>query len=225
MQTRRERNSSLAENNTHTQNMKIYKRRTLFIAFVAMFILSVQSQNLSYGVILGADITNIYLKPVPFSAYKEMYSPILSYNFNGFISYKSDFFLGVSIEPGFIRKGGVQLFDYLNSQSEPENHKVIFTNSSLQLPVLLDFHLNDRLYISAGAELEYRVSQKAVLTDETTTNHVFAGSFPLYVNVIPNDNYPSVYYSGLVGLQYKINKRFDVGLRYGFSLKELYRVC
>ena len=99
--------------------MKINKRNNLLIARAAMFVSSVQSQNISYGVIVGADITNMYLKPVPSSNYNGMYSPVFSYNMNGFVSYKSNFFLGLSIEPGFIRKGGVQLFDYLNSQSQP----------------------------------------------------------------------------------------------------------
>jgi len=215
--------------------MKTHKRNHLLIAFAAMFVSSVQSQNISYGVIVGADITNMYLKPVPFSEQNGMYSPVFSYNLNGFVSYKSNSFLGLSIEPGIIRKGGVQLFDYMNSQSQPVNRKVIASINSIQLPILLDFHLNDRLYISAGVELEYRLSQKAIMTNEATTNHIFAGSVPLYVvrgtglntyadDIIPDDNYPSVYYSGLAGLQYMINKRFDVGLRYGFSLKELYSV-
>ena len=43
-------------------------------------------------------------------------------------------------------------------------------------------------------------------------------------DILPDKNYPSMYYSSLVGLQYKINKRFDVGLRYGRSLKKLYSV-
>ena len=215
--------------------MKIYKRRALIIAIVALFISSVQSQQISYGVIVGADITNMYLRPVHLANQTGMYAPILSYNLNGFISYKSNFFLGISVEPGIIRKGGVQLFDYLNSQSQPVTNQVIASITSMQLPILLDFHLTDRFYISAGVELEYRLSQKAIMTDKATTNHVFAGSVPIYVvrgtgpntngnNILPDDNYPSMYYSGLAGLHYKINKRFDVGLRYGFSLKGLYSV-
>jgi len=215
--------------------MKILRRNYLLIVLVAMFVSSVQSQNISYGVIAGADITNMYMNPVSLSDNKGMYSPILSYNLNGFVSYKSPFFLGISIEPGLIRKGGVQLFDYMNSQSQPVNHKVIASINSIQLPVLLDFYLNDRIYLSAGVELEYRLSQNALMTDEATTNHVFAGSFPLYVvrgtglntkgdNILPDDNYPPVNYSGLAGLHYKINNRYDVGLRYGFSLKEIFSV-
>jgi len=215
--------------------MKIYKRRALIIAFVALFISSLQSQKISYGVIIGADITNMYLRPVPFSNNTGMYSPILSYNLNGFVSYKSNFYLGITVEPGIIRKGGVQLFDYLNSQSQPVTNQVIASITSMQLPILLDFYLNDRLYVSAGVEMEYRISQNAVMRDEATTNHVFAGSVPIYVvrgtgmntngdNILPDDNYSHMYYSGLAGLHYKINKRFDVGLRYGFSLKGLYSV-
>ena len=215
--------------------MKILIRKTLLIIFATMFVLSAQSQNISYGVIAGADITNMHLSDVHGYKNKDMYTPVLSYNLNGFVSYKNDFFMGVSIEPGIIRKGGIQLFDYLNSQYQPVNQKVIASITSIQLPLLLDFFITDRLYISAGVELEYRISEKAIMTDEATTIHVFAGSAPLYAvrgtgpntigdNIIPDENYPKMYYSGLVGLQYRINKRFDSGLRYGFSLKELYSI-
>ena len=215
--------------------MKNHITKILLTAFVTMLVLSVQSQNFNYGIIVGADITNMHLSNAPTTASENMFDPLLSYNLNGFISYKSDFFLGASAEPGIIRKGGVQLFDYLNSQSQPVNQKVIASITSLQLPLLLDIHISKRLYVSAGVELEYRISQKAVMTDEPTTHHVFAGSYPLYVvrktgadtngnDILPDKNYPSMYYSSLVGLQYKINKRFDVGLRYGRSLKKLYSV-
>ena len=223
------------EKENNNQNMKIDKRRALIIALAALFISSVQGQKISYGVIVGADITNMYLAPVHLSDQTGMYSPIASYNLNGFVSYKTNFFLGISVEPGIIRKGGVQLFDYLNSQYQPVTNQVIATITSIQIPILLDFHLTDRLYVSAGVELEYKISQKAVMTDKATTNHLFAGSVPLYAvrgtgtntigdNLLPEGDYTYKYYSGLAGLHYKINKRFDVGLRYGFSLKELYSI-
>jgi hypothetical protein len=212
---------------------KTHKRKSMLIAFIMLHIFSVQSQNIDYGLIIGADITNMYLKPVFHTENKAMYSPILSYNFNGFISYKTNFFLGFSLEPGIIRKGGVQLFDYLNSQYEPVNQKVITSITSFQLPVLLDFHINKSIYLSAGVELEYRLTQKAILTNEATTNQFTGGS--LYVvrgkgpntiadNIIPDENYPFMYYSYIVSLQYILNNRFDLGLKYGASLKELYSI-
>mgnify|MGYP007068606290 CR=1 FL=1 len=52
-----------------------------------MLVLSVQSQNFSYGIIVGADITNMHLSNAPTTASENMFDPLLSYNLNGFISY------------------------------------------------------------------------------------------------------------------------------------------
>lgn len=213
--------------------MKSNTKNLMIIAFVTLQTLSVQSQKISYGIKVGADLTNMHLLNVPQPGYESMYSPLLSYNLNGYVSYKGDFFIGLSVEPGIIRKGGVQLFDYMNSQYQPVEKQVIASITSIQLPVLIDFHINDRLYFSSGIEIEKRISQKAIMTDKATTKHLFAGSYPLYVtrgtgmntigdDIIPDSNYPSIYCSFLVGIQYKINKRFDIGCRLGTNIKDLY---
>lgn len=213
--------------------MKNYKLKCkLFLLFISI-IASVQSQNFSYGVYLGSDITNLYLYPVPDGNKSAMFSPVLSYNFNGFVSYKTGFFLGFSIEPGIIRYGGVQLFDHLNSKYQPVTNQVKATINCLQIPVLIDFHLNDKLCISAGVDMDYTLSMKSIQTDDATTMHFLAGEFPLYAtfgtgpntiadNIVPDSKYHFRYYSGIIGLQYKLNKRFGVCLRYGFSLNKIY---
>ena len=211
----------------------MYTHKILLIVFIALQAMLVKSQNIRYGVIVGADITTMQMSDVPSFNNKSIYSPLISYNLNGFVSYKGDSFIGLSVEPGIIRKGGIQLFDYLDSQYRPINKQVIASITSIQLPVLVDLHINDKFYISIGVEIENRISQKAKMTDTPTTQHIFAGSYPLYVargtglnsigdDIVPDDNYPSIYYSGLVGMQYMINNRFDIGLRYGTSLKQLY---
>lgn len=215
--------------------MKNNTRNLIIIALVSLQTFSVQSQKISYGIKVGADLTNMYLIDVPRLGSENMYSPLLSYNLNGFVSYKGDLFIGLSVEPGIIRKGGVQLFDYMNSEFLPVNKQVIASITSIQLPVLIDFHINDRLYFTSGIEFEKRISQKAIMTDKATTQHVFAGSYPLYVtrgtgmnaigdDIIPDNNYPSIYYSFIVGIQYKINKRFDIGCRLGTNIKDLYSI-
>lgn len=215
------------------QNMKTSKKKILFLALILLQVISTHSQNINYGVIIGADVTNMHLTHIPTNQYKNMYSPILSYNINGFVSYKGDFFIGISAEPGIIRKGGVQLFDYLNSRLEPVNKQVVASMTSLQIPILVDFYLNDKIYISAGIEAEYKISEKTVMTNKATTNHVGMGQGYLYIvrgtgpntnadNIIPDEDYPGFYYSGILGLQYRINERFDAGLRYGVNLKNIY---
>jgi len=216
--------------------MNARKLRNVFIACIAMFATTVQSQNFSYGVIVGADITNLELKGVPMlDADGGMYLPVLSYNINGFVSYKTSFFLGMSLEPGFARKAGIQLFDYMNSNYEPVSKQVYTTYNALQLPVLLDFYLNEKLSLSVGCELDYIISQKARILEEATTKHVFAGSVPLYASlgngpttlsdyIVPGNEFHFSYYSPLFNIQYKLNDRYALSLRTGFSLTELYNI-
>jgi len=190
----------------------------------------IEAQGLSYGVIIGTDASTMKMKNVPVDIeYTSMYAPLLGFNINGFVSYKSKSFWGISLEPGFIRKGGVQLFDYMNSHYMDIHYKVKNEFNSLELPVLFDIYLNRKLYVSAGLEFEYRLSEKAIMTDQVTWNDqsVFVakalGNNILADNILP-DNNNRLSYSGLVGLHYNINSRFDLGLRYGIGFKELIHV-
>lgn len=200
--------------------------------FGLMFFLSItiEAQGLSYGVIVGTNASTMKMMNVPKEIeYTTMYAPILGFNVNGFVSYKSKSFWGFSLEPGFIRKGGVQLFDYMNSQYLEIHYKVRNEFNSIELPVLFDIYLNRIFYISAGLEFEYRFSEKAIMTDQITWNDqsVFVakslGNNVFADNILP-DNNNRLSYSGLIGLHYNINSRFDLGLRYGIGLKELIHV-
>ncbi len=207
----------------HIRNFALFA--LIFLSFT-----TIEAQGLSYGVIIGTDVSLMKMRNVPKDIeYTSMYAPILGFNVNGFISYKSKSFWGISLEPGFIRKGGVQLFDYMNSHNMAIHYKVRNEFNSLELPVLFDIYLNEKLYMSAGFEFEYRLSEKAIMTDQVTwndqsffvakvlENHVLAD------DILPDDN-NRLSYSGLVGLHYNINRKFDLGLRYGIGLKELIHV-
>lgn len=188
------------------------------------------AQGLSYGVVIGTDASTMKMNNVPLDIeYTSMYAPLLGFNVNGFVSYKSKSFWGISLEPGFIRKGGVQLFDYMNNHYMEIHYRVINEFNSLELPVLFDVYLNRKLYVSAGLEFEYRLSEKAIMTDQVTWNDqpFFVaknlGNHVLADEILPDDN-NRVSCSGLVGLNYNIDSRFDLGLRYGLGLKELIHV-
>jgi len=200
------------------------------VAILVLFVSLAKSQCISYGVTLGFDAASMKMRDVPEKiTYNSMYAPILSYNINGFASYKSKSFWGISIEPGFMRKGGVQLFDYYNSSNIKVNFKVIDTYNYLQLPVLFDAYLSKRLYVSAGLEFNYRLSENAKLTDEATwyssDMNIWqsAGNNRLKNEILPDDN-NRFNYSYLLGVQYKLTDKFDVGLRYNMGMKELMSV-
>ncbi len=188
------------------------------------------AQKLNYGFIVGTGTSTMYMRNVPDEIeYNSMYAPLLSYNINAFVSYKSTGFWGVSIEPGFIKKGGVQLFDYMNHYFLPQHYKVIVDFNSIELPVLFNMYLNKRLYASIGLEFEYRMSEKATITDKVTWNDQSLyvakslGNNVLSDNILP-DNNNRFSNSGLIALNYCIDNRFDIGLRYGLGLEKLIQI-
>jgi hypothetical protein len=200
------------------------------VAILVLFVSLAKSQCISYGVTLGFDAASMKMRDVPEKiTYNSMYAPILSYNINGFASYKSKSFWGISIEPGFMRKGGVQLFDYYNSIYLKVTHKVVDTYNYLQLPVLFDAYLSKRLYVSAGLEFNYRLSENAKQLDEFTWNDSEVNVSQVaednrYKNEISPDDNNRFNYSYLLGLQYKLTNKFDIGLRYNMGMKELMHV-
>lgn len=207
-----------------------YIRKIVLFVLIFLLYTTIGAQELSYGVIIGTDASTMKMINVPKDIeYTSMYAPILGFNVNGFISHKSKSFWGISLEAGFIKKGGVQLFDYMNSHYLDIHYKVKNEFNSLELPVLFDMYLNQKIYMSAGLEFEYRLSEKAIMTDQVTWNDqsLFVakdlGNHVLADDILPDDN-NRFSYSGLVGLHYNINRKFDLGLRYGIGLKELIHV-
>lgn len=214
-----------------TRKIKIFT----FIALLSMAA-GLYAQGFSYGIVLGSGASSMYMKNIPVDInHSKLYAPSVGFNFNGFVSYKSNGNWGVSLEPGFIKKRSIQQFDYLNSNYSDIHYKVINDFNSVELPLLFDYYFSKKFYATVGLEIEYRLSEKATITDKATyaiqedldRHSVYVtkntGNHILSDNILPDDD-KRLNTSGLIGLQYKVNSRVDVGIRAGIGLTELIQV-
>jgi len=215
--------------------MKI-KTKIITSLFI-MQIFCLQGQCFKYGVIGGLDMTNIDMVNFPneINASK-MYNPIISFNINSYLEYKSKSFWGLSIEPGFAQKGGTQLFSYSNFDTHyTNNYNVIIRLNYFQLPVLYHVYLTDKFYLSIGSEFSYLINSTAKVTDVANIIDSEHSNVDSNIRLYAYDsNQNNSYYknntnnfekhydiSGLVGVNYKINKHTDIGLRYSYSFTNL----
>ena len=164
---------------------------------------NLRSQNFSFGIGSGMGITQIRTtdRPDDFPDLR-FYYPLLSYNVNTFLGYKSSHGWGLSIEPGYILKGGV-----LHHQSSA-GAQIKIKFDYIRTPLLFDLFLSDKWTISFGPEFAYMTGAKSVPGSEPNS---------------PIDLYNDIYdhhfeISGVIGVCFKMNDKVDVGLRFGEGL-------
>jgi hypothetical protein len=175
---------------------KIKKLSMLCLLFVAV---STQAQEFNFGASAGVDVSNIRVSKT--SSFDVVdYDPMVAFNLNAFAAYRSASFWGITAEPGFIRKGAI-----LSVAFDPEKYESQFRLNYIQLPLLADFYLTKRLFLSVGPELAYLISAK-VNYDGNTTD-------------ISNGYDPKFELSGMAAISYAILPRVDIALRYshGFT--------
>lgn len=172
--------------------MKKLVRNTLIpvLLLMMMSIDTTHAQKLNYGSVAGIGLTNWLTTNLPAeyntSIFKE---PLISYNVNFYMGYRWSDHLGSSIEPGYIRKG-------IN-----RGHKIML--HYVQLPLLTDFYVVDRFFVSIGPELGYLLNAKTNQEGLYNVTDIFDNRFEL---------------SGVVGVNYNINKNFDIGLRFNHGI-------
>lgn len=168
------------------------------ICLFLIFSKSAFGQDFKFGLVGGFDVANSRLtkKPVTGGDTRVFYS-IFSFNTNAYVGYKSASFWGISLEPGYIQKGGKLKYgnDY---------YDVRVQMNYIQLPILADFYLGEKFSISVGPEFSYMINAKAKSTDfSNDISGFYKKKFEL---------------SGIVGINYHFHKNFDIGLKYNHGL-------
>ncbi len=148
------------------------------------WITSHAQSNVQYGLGGGIGFSNFN-----YSALNDLpvfnHDPIASYNIHGYIGIRPTEKFGLSFEPGYSRRGGKVglLPDVIPVAAS-------WKMEYLQLPALLDFYLNDRIVVSLGPELSWRVDSNADylgLISENLDKKFSAGVMAgLHVAVLPN---------------------------------------
>jgi len=159
----------------------------IFMGFILLSTFGLNAQKIMYGISTGFNVVNRN-----YSDY-DVSSPIISCNANAYIGYKSQGYWGLSIEPGFIRKG-------CNFHYAPYRFKI--RDSYLQMPILVNIYFTDKLFLSAGTEIAYYTQ--------------FLGTYDDLLSYRKK-----LELSGLIGINYNISKKIDIGLRYNHGITSI----
>jgi len=204
------------------------KTHNVLTGLFLMLAFQLAGQKMEYGIIGGMDVSALRMSNTPSEKIGTswVYNPLIGFNVNASAEYKNDTW-GLSIEPGFIQKGGVQLFSYANFQSRYTiNNHVATRMNYLQLPLLYNIYFTDEFCFSVGAEYSYLMHTDSKLT--STPNSIknalvaFDSTQDQFDSRYITNNFPNHHeLSGIVGFSYAITDEVDVRLRYNYGATEL----
>ena len=206
------------------------KRKTHIVLTVLFLMLAYQlsGQKMEYGIIGGMDVSAFRMSNTPSEKIGTswVYNPLVGFNVNASAEYKNETW-GLSIEPGFIQKGGVQLFGYANFLSRyTTNYHVETRLNYLQLPLLYNIYLSDIFCLSVGGEYSYLIHSDSKLTK--TPNSIdktlvaFDSTQDQFNSKYITNNFPNHHeLSGIIGISYALTDEVDVRLRYSYGATEL----
>lgn len=171
--------------------MKLSKTTGLLL--LLLFVVNIlNAQKFTYGVQAGVDVvqlrSNGALAGVDVVQLRNNADPTVGCNINGYIAYRINDRLGFAVEPGYVDNGLISRTDFtLDLIGRYNDHY-------LQMPVLAEVYFFERLFISVGPEISYRLDHFVLDIDRTEL-------------------------SGLGRIQYRMFDKFDLGLGYsrGFT--------
>ncbi len=166
--------------------------RQLFIVGIFFFVThAVWAQGFSFGVKTGIDLVRIsaHLNSSDRLGHPD---PAIGFNINAIIEYRMANKFGVTMEPGYIRKG------YSKALSHSGDADNVVKLNYLQVPILLDYHVTEKLAISIGPEIGFSLS----------------------------DSYfrrKKVDLSAVLGVNYRLAEHFEAGLKIGSAITPSYQ--
>lgn len=170
--------------------------------------LNLQAQKINYGLFAGYVCANAHvIKSNEYAT--RLFYPMHSFNVNGFIEYRFPGAWGIAAEPGFIRKGGnVDGENYFLGSFDLRFNYV-------QLPIISNLYCTDRFYISFGPEFAYLINKDGNLPSLPDTFTPFEKkAYEMFTPFEEN----AFEISAMIGVNFSIINKIDVGLRYNHSL-------
>lgn len=188
--------------------IKMEKLKILITTALLLHLGLIQAQNFNYGLFAGYVCANAHVIKNNEYATKLFY-PMHSFNVNGFIEYRFPGAWGIAAEPGFIRKGAVV---------DGDNHflgRFDLQLNYLQLPIIANLYFTDRSYIIFGPEFAYLMSKDGNLPSLPDTYTPFEKEAYKMFTPFEDDTFEI---SGMIGVNYIIIRKIDIGLRYSHGL-------
>ncbi len=164
--------------------------RQLFIVGIFFFAThAVWAQGFSFGVKTGIDLVRIsaHLKSAGEPVDVGHPDPAIGFNINAIIEYRMANKFGVTIEPGYIRKGYSKAFSHAGDADN------VVKFNYLQVPVLLDYHVTEKLAISIGPEIGFSLDDSYVRREKVDL-------------------------SAVLGVSYRLVEHFEAGLKIGSAI-------
>lgn len=131
-----------------------------------------------------------------------VFYPLYGFNLEGFAEYKLSNRWRIQSGLGYLKKGGIVRFG-VNHYTNIIDMKLDY----LQMPLLANYYITDRFFVSMGFELAYLISSENKLPYPGTGLVQF------------RDNAFEI--SGLAGVNYWISKKLGVGIRYNHGITKI----
>jgi len=180
-----------------------------------LFVFNSYGQHMEYGITGGMDVSMFNMSNIPSQlGTKWVYNPIIGFNLNGTAEYKGGDSWGISLEPGFIQKGGSQLFYYTNLfNGYTTNYHVTNRLNYIQLPLLYNMysyliHSNSELTTTPN-NINNTIQAFDATQDQPGSKNI-SNSFTSHHEI-----------SGIVSLGCAISDAMDMRLRYSYGASEL----
>src|SRR5258706_7775859 len=105
--------------------------------------LQLNAQTHQIGFLIGAGVTNPRLSHFSIQSGSGSYASLLCYSLNASFNFKNKKHLGLSVEPGYIQKGGIL-------RNDPDNKNDDFSHHIhyAQIPVLANWNFDDKFSVS-----------------------------------------------------------------------------
>lgn len=179
--------------------------------------ISVNAQEFNYGLMAGFSFVNLSFRDISKNTSCNVSSrSIGGYQINGFVSFKSDSWWEISLEPGFVMKGGHLALNY---RKEPIYFGYMATKnySNVELPILLNTYINSKFYFSTGFVFDFLAASET--DDSMTSNGYVDWTSPKLPKMEKRFNS-----SAILGISYVLSDLLDIGAKYQIGLNSLMRV-
>lgn len=199
---------TIERRNTKLTHMK--KIALLTVVLFAIFAqIKGQEKNTIFGLQSGISLANIQIVGDKYNIYGTdddliSYNPALSFNINAYIEFQREGMWNLSLEPGYIRKGAIQ-----NSFGTTEDYRLIL--NYIQMPILANFRIHNRISLSIGPEIAYLINAKVGERGNSKQSFDISHSYEDYRRFL-------LELTGLVGLNYEIFEKTEIGIRYNHGI-------
>jgi len=176
-------------------------KKFIITSICSTLLISSQSfgQNLSFGIKAGCDMTTIKenISELNSSTIKAgNYNYIPSFQIGMTCKYSLKESYGIYIEPGFIQKGA----------QTNNTFKFNYRLGYFDTPILIYYYPITKLNFEIGPEFGYQLYEKAITQNGGSSNLLLNNRFD---------------FCALIGLNYDFNSKFNLGLRYSYSLTSM----